>query len=99
MLDFDALSGFDWDTGNRDKNWQKHGVTTGECEQVFFNLPSLFQPDPAHSKAEARYFILGRTNSGRYLFIAFTTRSNKIRIISARDMSRKESDIYEQTNS
>ena len=86
MLDFEAISGFDWDSGNRDKNWQKHGVTTSECEQVFFNLPILFQPDPVHSKTEPRYFMLGQTDSGRYLFIAFTTRKEKIRIISARDM-------------
>ena len=99
MLDFDALSGFDWNAGNRAKNWQKNGVTTSECEEVFFNLPHLFQPDPAHSKTEPRYFILGQTNSGRHLFIAFTNRNDKIRIISARDMSRKETDIYEQTNS
>jgi uncharacterized protein len=99
MLDLHSLSGFDWDAGNRDKNWQKHGVTTNECEEIFFNFPSLFQPDPTHSKTEPRYFILGRTNSGRHLFIAFTTRNDRIRIISARDMSRKETDIYEQTNS
>jgi uncharacterized protein len=99
MLDFEALSGFDWDAGNLDKNWQKHAVTTGECEQVFFNLPTLFQPDPAHSKTEPRYFLLGQTDSGRRLFIVFTTRSDKIRIISARDMSRKEQEIYERTNS
>lgn len=99
MLDFEALSGFDWDTGNRDKNWQKHGVTTGECEQVFFNLPALFQPDPPHSKTEPRYFLLGQTDSGRRLFIVFTIRSDKIRVISARDMSRKETKINERTNS
>ena len=99
MLDFEAISGFDWDSGNRDKNWQKHGVTTSECEQVFFNLPILFQPDPVHSKTEPRYFMLGQTDSERYLFIAFTTRSDKIRVISARDMSRKETEIYERTNS
>ena len=99
MLDFEAILGFDWDSGNRDKNWQKHAVTAAECEQVFFNLPSLFQPDPTHSKTEPRYFILGQTNSGRGLFIAFTTRKDKIRVISARDMSRKEMNIYERINS
>ena len=99
MLDFDAVSGFDWDTGNRDKNWQKHGVSNSECEEVFFNLPLLLEPDPAHSEREPRYFILGQTNTGRNLFIAFTIRSEKIRVISARDMSRKEAQIYEQTDS
>ena len=96
MLDFRAISGFDWDAGNRDKNRHKHGVTTSECEEVFFNLPFLSQPDLEHSKAEARYFILGQTNSGRHLFIAFTIRNDKIRVISARDMSRKETEIYER---
>jgi hypothetical protein len=99
MLDFETISGFDWDASNRDKNWKSHGVTTSECEEVFFNLPNLFQPDPAHSSTESRYFILGQTNSGRCLFIAFTTRNDKIRVISARDMSRKEIEIYERTNS
>ena len=99
MLDFDSISGFDWDVGNRDKNWQKHAVSTSECEEVFFNLPNLFQPDLLHSKSEARYFMLGQTNSGRHLFIAFTPRNDKIRLISARDMSRQEKEIYERTNS
>ena len=99
MLDFKAIAGFDWDTGNRDKNWQKHGVSASECEEVFFNLPLLLQPDPTHSQTEARYFTLGQTNAGRTLFIVFTVRSDKIRVISARDMSRKETEIYERTDS
>jgi uncharacterized protein len=99
MLDFDALSRFDWDAGNRDKNWQKHGVTNSECEEVFFNLPILSQTDPSHSKTEPRYYLLGQTDSGRYLFIAFTTRNERIRVISAHAMSRKETHIYERTNS
>jgi len=61
----------------------------GECEEVFFNLPLLAQSDPTHSQAEDRYYVLGQTNAGRRLFIAFTVRNNKIRIISARDMSKK----------
>ncbi|MGB8212473.1 MAG: BrnT family toxin [Anaerolineales bacterium] len=98
MLDFESIQGFDWDAGNRDKNSQKHAVSVGECEEVSFNLPLLLQFDPVHSQAEARYFSLGQTNLGRHLFIAFTIRSEKIRIISARDMSRKEKKIYEQSN-
>jgi uncharacterized protein len=98
MLDVEALTGFDWDTGNREKNWHKHGVSASECEELFFNLPLLMQPDPTHSQAEARYFLLGQTNAGRYLFIAFTIRNEKIRVISAQDMSRKETEIYERAN-
>ncbi len=99
MGDLDRLTGFDWDEGNRDKNWQKHHVSTGECEEVFFNLPLLLEEDPGHSQAEPRFLALGQTNARRLLFIAFTVRQEKIRIISARDMSPKERDHYEQANS
>jgi uncharacterized DUF497 family protein len=99
MIDFDRITGFDWDAWNREKNWQKHHVTTGESEEVFFNLPLLFEQDPGHSQAEPRFLVLGQTNASRILFIAFTVRQDKIRIISARDMSQKERNIYEQANS
>jgi uncharacterized DUF497 family protein len=95
----DQIDGFEWDAGNREKNWLKHQVASGECEEVFFNLPLLLQADLAHSQAEPRYFVLGQTNLGRGLFIAFTVRNDKIRVISARDMSQKERDIYEEANS
>jgi uncharacterized protein len=98
MIDLSSVTGFDWDEGNRDKNWINHQVSTGECEEVFFNLPLLLQPDPAHSTTEARYFVLGQTNAGRHLFIAFTIRRDEIRVISARDMSRKERETYGKTN-
>lgn len=99
MIDLNAIDGFDWDEGNRDKNWRKHRVTAGECEEVFFKLPLLHQPDPLHSQEEHRYFVLGQTNAGRYLFIAFTVRNNRVRVISARYMNQKEKAIYEQTDS
>lgn len=93
------VTGFDWDEGNIRKSWLKHKVSTGECEEIFFNLPLLLHPDPKHSQAEVRYYVLGQTNAGRRLFIAFTLRDTKIRVISARDMSRKERTVYEQANS
>jgi len=99
VINLNSIVGFDWDEGNREKNWLKHRVTTGECEEAFFNLPLLLQPDQSHSQAELRYFVLGQTNVGRYLFIAFTVRNDKIRVISAREMSQKERAIYEQANS
>ena len=98
-MDADELDGFDWDAGNSEKNWQKHGVSVGECEETFFNQPLLVAFDAAHSLGEARHFALGRTNQGRLLFIAFTYRGTKIRVISARDMSRKERMIYAKANS
>jgi uncharacterized protein len=98
VIDLNRLTGFEWDSGNREKNWQRHRVTAGECEEAFFNLPLLLQADPGHSQKEPRFLVLGKTNAGRALFIAFTTRKDKIRVISARDMSKKERDHYEQAD-
>jgi uncharacterized DUF497 family protein len=61
-----------------------------------FNRPFIVNKDKLHSKSEDRYFALGRTDTERLLFIVFTLRGNKIRIISARDMNRKERKIYEE---
>ncbi len=91
----DQCQGFDRDSGNLLKNWEKHKVSPSECEQVFFNLPLLLMDDTAHSQNEKRFYILGRTDTKRRLFIAFTMRKNLIRVISARDMSRKEREVYE----
>jgi uncharacterized DUF497 family protein len=99
MIDFSLVTGFEWDDGNRDKNWEKHRFSNSECEEVFFNLPLLLQPDETHSQSEARYYVLGQTNAGRRLFIVFTIRKEKIRVISARDMSKRERMIYEQSYS
>jgi uncharacterized DUF497 family protein len=89
------VTGFQWGEGNLLKNWERHQVTAVECEQVFFNQPALAAPDEPHSETEARFYILGQTDSGRELFVVFTTRGNLIRVISARDMNRKERKIYE----
>lgn len=99
MVDLSNVTGFDWDENNREKNWERHQVSAGECEEVFFNLPLLLEDDPSHSQKEPRYYVLGHTIAGRRLFIAFTIREYKIRVISARDMSKKERSIYEQTDS
>ena len=86
--------GFQWDHGNATKNWDKHDVSQWECEQVFFNRPLIVKPDTEHSWAEPRYFALGRTDDNRLLFVALTIRSDKIRVISARDMSHAERRRY-----
>lgn len=96
MISLEKIEGFDWDLGNLIKNQAKHQVKNLECEEVFFNQPLLILPDPKHSQTEIRLYALGKTNNGRLLFIAFTIRNNLIRIISARDMSRKERSHYEQ---
>ncbi len=86
--------GFQWDDGNLDKNWYLHQVTNGECEEVFFNLPLITAADIKHSHQEQRYYALGRTDTNRWLFIAFTIRDDLIRVISARDMNQRETREY-----
>ena len=88
-------TGFEWDEGNRDKNWIKHKVGNSECEEIFFNQPLIVNFDERHSKAEVRFYALGHTDLHRKLFMVFTIRNKKIRVISARDMSKKERKIYE----
>jgi hypothetical protein len=89
------LSGFEWDEGNVLKNWEKHQVSASECEQIFFNRPLLTQADADHSNSEARFFALGQTDLGRRLFVVFTVRGSLLRVVSARDMSRKERKVFE----
>lgn len=100
MIDRSKISGFDWDTGNARKSEEKHGVSMAEAEQVFFNAPLLLLEDTAHSQGEPRLHALGKTDEGRGLHITFTLRKagKLIRVISARDMHRKERLIYEQAS-
>ena len=95
---FSKVTGFDWDEGNLLKNWEKHGVTHLEAEQVFFNEPLIVRDDGKHSLDEQRWYGLGSTDSKRQLMVVFTIRGNKLRIISARDMSRKERKVYEEAD-
>ena len=92
-----GCTGFDWDEGNLEKNWELHRVPFWEAEEIFFNEPLVIKADREHSKQEARYLALGRTDSGRRLFVAFTIRLSLIRVISARDMTRREARAYEQS--
>ena len=89
--------GFEWNDGNLLKNAEKHGVTAGEYEQIFFNRPLIAGRDEKHSQKETRFFALGHTDSSRLLFIVFTIRNNGIRVLSARKMNRKERKVYEKS--
>ena len=99
MIDLAKVIGFEWDEGNARKN-ERHGVSMADAEQVFFNSPLLVLPDPNHSEVEPRFHALGKTNEGRRLHISFTLRGGGqfIRVISARDMHRKERVIYGQAS-
>lgn len=95
--EFKGWEGFDWDEGNLLKNWERHRVSGAECEEVFFNYPLVAAPDEKHSDSEARFHALGVTDSGRHLYVVFTVRGKNIRVISARDMSRRERKVFEES--
>ena len=101
MIDLAKITGFEWDDGNARKS-EKHGVSTAEAEQIFFNDPLLLLTDVLHNQREPRFHALGKTDEGRLLHITFTLRHSDsgslIRVISARSMHRKERTIYEQAN-
>ena len=98
MIDWTSVEGFEWDDGNARESGDKHGVSQAEAEQVFFSEPLLIVADPRHSVHEPRLHALGRTDEGRSLHITFTLRggATRIRVISARDMSRKKRARYAQ---
>jgi len=90
-----TCTGLEWDESNREKNWIRHQVSAPECEQLFFNTPLLVAEDEQHSSIEPRYYVLGQTDAGRKRFVVVTVRGELIRVISARDMSRRERKEYE----
>ena len=92
---FDLELEFDWDTGNLDKNQLKHQVNQKEAEEAFLDPTGLRSKDPIHSRVEDRWLLLGQTSQNRQLAIFFTLRKMKIRVVSARPMSRKERHKYE----
>ena len=96
MIDLGRINGFQWDEGNARKSVEKHGVSQSEAQQMFFNEPLLITDDVKHGQTEPRFHALGVTASGRRLHVTFALREEdtKIRVISARDMHRKERARY-----
>ena len=87
---------FEWDSGNSGKNLKKHQVSDEETEEVFSDDRKVQKPDPFHSVKEKRFILLGKTKGERLLFIVYTVRKTKIRVISARDVNQKEKPLYEK---
>lgn len=87
---------FIWDKGNKDKNWIKHQVADKECEEIFFDKNKKIYKDKLHSAKEERFILLGKTKNNRLLYVVLTIRNKKIRIISARDINKKERKLYEK---
>ena len=98
MIDLEQIVGFDWDEGNSRKSADKHDVSQAEAESIFFNDPLVVVEDTRHSDKEQRFNALGKTGQNRLLHVTFTLRQNgtMIRVISARDMHRRERRLYEQ---
>lgn len=94
--DFSRLERFDWDKGNLG-HIKKHRVNFRECEEVFLNRPLVLTRDETHSQIEERFRLFGKSNKGRLLFLIFTVRGSKIRVISARDQNKKEKGEYRKT--
>ena len=96
MLDLRNLVGFEWDKGNIEKSYKKHGILPNEAEEVFLDNEILILEDVEHSKQEERFEAIGKTIEGKILFLAFTVRKYQIRIISARKANAKERRLYEK---
>lgn len=87
---------FEWDKGNNDKP-KKHGLTLEETEEAFFDEGRVIFTDWEHSKIEQRITLLGKTKKGKLLNVTYTTRKNKIRVITARSINKKEVKLYEES--
>ena len=89
-----GLEGFEWDDGNSSKNWLRHEVQQVEAEQALLNTPLVVNATSTHAAGEPRFIALGQTDAGRLLTIVFTVRGTRVRVISARSMSKKERRVY-----
>jgi uncharacterized protein len=98
MIDLHQIAGFDWDDDHIRKSADKHDVSQAEAESIFFNDPLIVIGDAKHNEIEQRFNALGKTAQNRLLHITFTLRQNgtMVRVISARDMHRKERKACEQ---
>lgn len=94
MVSLNKYKGFEWDKWNIDKSYQKHGITPNESEEAFLDEKAIILKDIEHSDKEKRYSIIGKTISNKLLFVVFTLRKNKIRVISARKANKKERNNY-----
>ena len=94
----ETIIGFEWDAGNESKSVHKHSIERQEAEQVFASRPLVLLDDAAHSQTELRYHAFGKSNAGRLLHVSYTIRGNRIRVISARPMNRRERRFFESQN-
>lgn len=94
MIDLNKLTGFEWDKWNIDKSYKKHGISPSETEEVFLDENVKIEEDIKHAQQVERYIAIGKTEEDRILFVVFTIRGEKIRVISARLANKKEREVY-----
>ena len=90
-----SIKEFEWDQVNIEHIAQRY-VKPEEAEQVFFDVNHVLGEDIKHSATEKRLLIIGKTKKGRLLYQIFTVRGDKIRVISSRDINKKEVELYEK---
>lgn len=95
MVDLSKITGFEWDKGNIDKSYQRHGITPNEAEEIFVDKNVGIERDIKHLEKEERYIAIGVTLNEKLLFVVFTMRDSMIRVISARNANKKERRLYE----
>lgn len=96
MIDLSKITGFEWDKGNIDKSYHKRGITPNEAEQIFTDEDLQIEKDAKHQEVEKRYIAIGKNETEKVLFIIFTLRKHKIRVISVRLANQKERRLYEE---
>ena len=87
---------FEWDPRKAEINLRKHGVSFLEAGTVFGDDLAITVPDPDHSDDEDRFITIGLSNRPRLLIVSHTDRGDRIRIISARELTRAERKAYEE---
>jgi len=92
---FQGVTGFEWDRANT-AHIANHNVLPDEAEEVFSDKDNIVEEDVEHSTVEKRFLIIGKTQEGRLLYQIFTRRGNNLRVISSRDINRKEVALYEK---
>lgn len=96
MLNLNKYKGFQWDKWNIDKSHEKHKITANESEEIFLDENLQVVKDVKHSQKEARFIAIGKTSENKTLFVVFTLKKNKVRIISARKANKKERSKHEK---
>jgi uncharacterized protein len=87
---------FDWDENKAASNLSKHGISFEEAKTVFNDPLYVDFYDPDHSGDEERYLIVGESNRRRLLITSYTERKESVRLISAREVTQTEREVYEE---